>query len=139
MAVKDNQKNKEYVAKHRTTARATLGDAEYRKKEAEARALRRQKEKARKAQEAITLPPLKLSGANELFDLPKLQPLDINNMINLLPPLPKPQPEKKKRGHKPKPHEEINDTMTFKEKRKIYMMKLYKRIQEITKEINLFL
>jgi hypothetical protein len=133
MPVKDNQKNKEYVAKHRTTARATLGDAEYRKKEAEARALRRQKEKARKAQEAITLPPLKLSGANELFDLPKLQPLDINNMINLLPPLPKPQPEKKKRGRKPKPHEEITDTMTYKEKRKIYMrnyMKEYKKLQK---------
>ena len=103
------------------------------KKEAEARALRRQKERARKAQEAITLPPLKLSGANELFDLPKLQPLDINNLINLLPPLPKPQPEKKKRGRKPKPHEEINDTMTFKEKRKIYMrnyMKEYKKLQK---------
>jgi hypothetical protein len=49
MPVKDNQKNKEYVAKHRTTSRATMGDAEYRKNEAEARALRRQKEKARKA------------------------------------------------------------------------------------------
>jgi hypothetical protein len=133
MAVKDNQKNKEYVAKHRTTARETMGDAEYKKEEVEARALRRQKERARKAQEAITLPPLKLSGANELFDLPKLQPLDINNMINLLPPLPKPQPEKKKRGRKPKPHEEITDTMTYKEKRKIYMrnyMKEYKKLQK---------
>ena len=132
MAVKDNQKNKEYVAKHRTAARATMGEAEYKKKEAEARALRRQKEKVKKAQEAITLPPLKLSGANELFDLPKLQPLDINNLINLLPPLPKPQPEKKKRGRKPKPHEEINDNMTYKEKRKIYMrnyMKEYKKLQ----------
>ncbi len=47
MPVKDNQKNKEYVAKQRTTARATLGDAEYKEKEAEARALRRQKEKAK--------------------------------------------------------------------------------------------
>ena len=133
MAVKDNQKNKEYVAKHRTAARATMGDAEYKKKEAEARALRRQKEKVKKAQEAITLPPLKLSGANELFDLPKLQPLDINNLINLLPPLSKPQPEKKKRGRKPKPHEEINDNMTYKEKRKIYMrnyMKEYKKLQK---------
>jgi hypothetical protein len=102
MEAKDNQKNKEYVAKHRTTRRATMGDAEYKKKEAEARALRRQKEKARKAQEAITLPPLKLSGANELFDLPKLQPLDINHLVNLLPPLPKPQPEKKKRGRNTK-------------------------------------
>ena len=133
MAVKDNQKNKEYVAKHRTAARATMGEAEYKKKEAEARALRRQKEKVKKAQEAITLPPLKLSGANELFDLPKLQSLDINDLINLLPPLPKPQPEKKKRGRKPKPHEEINDNMTYKEKRKIYMrnyMKEHKKLQK---------
>ncbi len=78
---------------------------------AEARALGRQKETARKAQEAITPPPLKLSGAYELFDLPKLQPIDINHLINLLPPLPKPQPEKKKRGRKPKPDEEFNDTI----------------------------
>ena len=41
MAVKDNEKNKEYVAKHRKAARATMGDEEYKKKEAEARALRR--------------------------------------------------------------------------------------------------
>jgi hypothetical protein len=130
MGVKDNQKNKEYVAKHRTAARATMGDAEYKKKEAEARALRRQKERARKAQEAITLPPLKLSVANELFDLPKLQPLDINNLINLLPPPPKPQPEKKKRGRKPKPHEEITDNMTFKEKRKIYMRNYMRQLAQ---------
>jgi hypothetical protein len=49
MAVKDNQKNKEYVAKHRKTLRATLGDDGYKKEEAEARALRRQKEKAKKS------------------------------------------------------------------------------------------
>jgi len=130
MGVKDNQKNKEYVAKHRKTLRATLGDDGYKKKEAEARALRRQKEKARKAQEAITLPPLKSLDINELFEMPKLQPLDINNLINLLPPLPKPQPEKKKRGRKPKPQEEITDNMTYKEKRKLYMrnyMKNYKK------------
>ncbi len=81
MAVKDNEKNKAYVAKHR-----------------------------------------------EL----KLQQLDINNLINALPPLPplpKPQ-EKKKRGRKPKPQEEITDNMTYKEKRRIYMrnyMKNYKK------------
>ncbi len=74
MLVKDNQKNKEYVAKHRTTARATLGDAEYRKIEAEARALGRQKEKARRAQEAITLPPL-----NYLFLMKYLTYLNYNH------------------------------------------------------------
>ena len=130
MAVKDTQKNKEYVAKHRKTLRATLGDDGYKKKEAEARALRRQKEKTRKAEQAKVLPPLKSLNISELFDMPKLQPLDINNLINLLPPPPKPQPEKKKRGRKPKPQEEITNNMTYKEKRKIYMrnyMKNYKK------------
>ena len=133
MGVKDNQKNKEYVAKHRKTLRATLGDDGYKKEEAEARALRRKKEKAKKAQEAKVLPPLKSLDINELFDMPKLQPLDINNLINLLPPPPKPQPEKKKPGRKPKPQEEITDNMTYKEKRKLYMrnyMKEYKPSQK---------
>lgn len=122
MPVKDNEKNKAYVEKHRKKLRETIGDAEYRKREAEARALRRKKEKERKALEAITLPPIKPSNNNELFEIPKLQSLDINNLINLLPPPPLPKPqEKKKRGRKPKPQEEITDNMTYKEKRRIYM------------------
>ena len=129
MAVKDNEKNKAYVAKHRELLRATLGNDGYKKREAEARALRRKKEKERKAQQAITLPPLKPLNIPDLFDTPKLQQLDINNLINALPPVPKPQ-EKKKRGRKPKPQEEITDDMTYKEKRRIYMrnyMKNYKK------------
>ncbi len=39
-------------------------------------------------------------------------------MINALPPLPKPEPAKKKIGRKPKPQEDINDNMTYKEKRR---------------------
>ena len=108
---------------------------------AEARALGRQKETARKAQDAITLPPLKLSGANELFDLPKLQPLDINNLINLLPPLPKPQPEKKKRGRKPKPDEEFNDTIqkiiTLLNQRIIHLIRQQVIIQDRNKCLHL--
>jgi hypothetical protein len=106
-----------------------LGNDGYKKREAEARALRRKKEKERKAQQAITLPPLKPLNIPDLFDIPKLQQLDINNLINALPPVPKPQ-EKKKRGRKPKPQEEITDNMTYKEKRRIYMrnyMKNYKK------------
>ncbi len=135
MAVKDNEKNKEYVAKHRKAARATMGDEEYKKKEAEARALRRKKAKAKQAEEAITLPPLKPLDINELFDTHTLKPLDMNNLINLLPSLPtipKPQ-EKKKRGRKPKPQETITENMSFKEKRKIYMreyMREYKKLQK---------
>jgi len=41
-------KNNEYVAKHRKKAREDMGDEAYRKKEAEARALRRQKAKEAK-------------------------------------------------------------------------------------------
>jgi hypothetical protein len=88
MAVKDNEKNKAYVAKHRELLRATLGNDGYKKREAEARALRRKKEKERKAQQAITLPPLKPLNIPDLFDTPKLQQLDINNLINALPPVP---------------------------------------------------
>ena len=135
MAVKDNEKNKEYVVKHRKAARATMGDEEYKKKEAEARALRRKKAKAKQAEEAITLPPLKPLDINELFDTHTLKPLDMNNPINLLPSLPtipKPQ-EKKKRGRKPKPQENITENMSYKEKRKIYMreyMREYKKLQK---------
>jgi hypothetical protein len=55
MAVKDNEKNKAYVAKNRETLRATLENDGNKEREAEARALRRKKEKERKAQQAITL------------------------------------------------------------------------------------
>jgi hypothetical protein len=135
MAVKDSEKNKEYVAKHRKAARATMGDEEYKKKEAEARALRRKKAKAKQVQEAITLPPLKPLDINELFETHTLKPLDINNLINLLPSLPampKLQ-EKKTRTRKQKPKEEITDNMSFQEKRKIYMreyMREYKKLQK---------
>ncbi len=87
------------------------------------------KEKKRKARQAITLPPLKPLNIPDLFETPKLQQLDINNLINALPPLPKPQ-EKTKRGRKPKPQEEITENMTYKEKRQIYMrnyMQTYKK------------
>ena len=53
---------------------------------------------------------------NELFETHTLKPLDINNLINLLPSLPsipKPQ-EKKKRGLKPKPQESITENISFK-------------------------
>ncbi len=58
-----------------------------------------------------------------LFETYSLKPLDISNLINLLPPIPtmpKLQ-EKKKQGRKPKPQVKITDNMSFKEIRKIYM------------------
>ncbi len=77
MTVKDKQKNKEYFTKHRTTARATMCYTEYRSRKKHKHAILCQQEKARKVQEAKVLPPFKLSIANELFELPKLQRLDI--------------------------------------------------------------
>jgi hypothetical protein len=50
--------------------------------------LRRQKDQARKAPNALTLPPLKLLDINELFDMPTLRRLDIDGPINALPELP---------------------------------------------------
>jgi hypothetical protein len=46
--------------------------------------------------------------------------MDINNLINLLPPPPAPK-QQKKRGPKPKQTEDITENMTAKEKRRIYI------------------
>ena len=42
MTVKDPVKNQAYVAKHRKNLREQIGEEEYKKREAEARRLRRQ-------------------------------------------------------------------------------------------------
>ena len=110
MAVKDPVKNQEYVAKHRKNMRQELGEEEYKRRETEARRLRRQKQKQ-------TLPPLDMEA---LKNYTTLRPMDINNLINLLPPPPAPK-QQKKRGPKPKQTEEITDNMTAKERRRIYI------------------
>ena len=110
MTVKDPVKNQEYVAKHRKNMRQELGEEEYKKREAEARRLRRQKQKQ-------TLPPVDMEA---LKNYTTLRPMDINNLINLLPPPPVPK-QQKKRGPKPKQTEDITDNMTAKEKRRIYI------------------
>ena len=100
MAVKDSEKNKEYVAKHRKSTRAAMGDEEYRKKEAEARALRRKKSKSKTSTRGYHTTTLKPLDINELFETHTLKPLDINNLINLLPSLPAmPKLQEKKNGH----------------------------------------
>jgi hypothetical protein len=110
MTVKDPVKNQEYVAKHRKNVREQMGEEAYKKREAEARRLRRQKQKQ-------TLPPLDMNALKNYTSLPSL---DINNLINLLPPPPVPK-QQKKRGPKPKQTEDITDNMTAKEKRRIYI------------------
>ena len=75
-----------------------------------ARRLRRQKQKQ-------TLPPVDMEA---LKNYTTLRPMDINNLINLLPPPPAPK-QQKKRGPKPKQSEDITDNMTAKERRRIYI------------------
>jgi len=106
----NNDKNKEYQAKHRKTTREQMGEEAYKKMESEARKLRRQKAKAQ--------PQIDM---NALANFTSLRPLDINHLMALAPRPQPPQPQQKKRGRKPKPAEEVNDNMTYKEKRRIYI------------------
>ena len=108
----NNDKNKEYQAKHRKSTREQMGEEAYKKMESEARKLRRQKAKA-KAQPQIDM--------NALTNFTSLRPLDINQLMTFAPQRQPPQPQQKKRGPKPKPAEEINENMTAKEKRRIYI------------------
>ena len=125
MPTKDHEKNKAYVAKHRNHLREQMGEEAYRKKEADERRLRRQK----KAKEANTLPPLDLNALKNYTSLPSM---DINHLINLLPPPPAPK-QQKKRGPKPKPIEGATENMTAKERRRIYIrnyMRNYRKEQQ---------
>jgi hypothetical protein len=108
----NNDKNNEYQARHRKTTREQMGEEAYKKMESEARKLRRQKAKA-KAQPQIDM--------NALANFTSLRPLDINHLMTLAPQPQQPRPQQKKRGRKPKPAEEVNDNMTYKEKRRIYI------------------
>ena len=58
MAVKDNEKNKEYVAKHRKAARATMGDEEYKKKKQRYLQALRRKPKPKKQRRQSHFHPL---------------------------------------------------------------------------------
>ena len=89
-------KNNEYVAKHRKKARADMGDEAYKKQEAEARKLRRQKAKAKTAENDLK-PEQDLKT--------KLNTITyVNDMLNtLLPKVINAIPEKRKVG-RPKKH-----------------------------------
>jgi hypothetical protein len=76
MTVKNPVKNQAYVAKHSKNLREQIGKEEYKKREAEARRLRRQKQKQ-------TLPPVDMEA---LKDYTSLCLMDITNLIDLLPP-----------------------------------------------------
>ncbi len=78
--------SKEYVAKHRTAARTSMVNAEYKKSRGTGTKTPKRNGKKSTRSQIFTTP--KLSVANEKNYLPKLQPLDINNLFNFLPPLP---------------------------------------------------
>ena len=108
-------KNNEYVAKHRKKAREDMGDEAYKKKEAEARALRRQKEKAAKEEKAKTAAKEEKAKTAEKEEhakqvlKTKINTINyVNDMLNtLLPKVINAIPEKRKVGRPKKPRNPI--------------------------------
>jgi hypothetical protein len=97
-------KNNEYVAKHRQKAREDMGDEAYRKKEAEARALRRRK--AKEAKE-VKEPKKDLKAEQDLKT--KINTINyVNDLLNtLFPKVINAIPEKRKVGRPKKPRNPI--------------------------------
>ena len=77
MPTKTLEKNREYVARHRSKVRNLIGNDEYKKKEAE----RKRAYRASKKKESLTLPPLKQLDINKLVNIPSLKSLDIYDLI----------------------------------------------------------
>lgn len=116
MPTKDPVKNQEYVAKSRSKLRASIGDDAYKKQEAEARQLRRQKAKARNSltntSSKIVATQLASNMINDLF----------NNVLSGIP--------HKRRGRPRKDTPVSTQNLTYKERRRIYMrnyMRTYKK------------
>ena len=103
-------KNNEYVAKHRKKARADMGDEAYKKQEAEARKLRRQKAKAKTAEKDLK-PEQDLKT--------KLNTITyVNDMLNtLLPKVINAIPEKRKVGRPKKPRNPVGRPVGSKNKK----------------------
>ena len=93
-------KNNEYVAKHRKKARADMGDEAYKKQEAEARKLRRQKAKAKAAEKDLKPEQDLKTKLNTI--------VYVNDILNtLLPKVMNAIPEKRKVGRPKKPHNPV--------------------------------
>ena len=91
-------KNNAYVAKHRQKAREDMGDETYRKKEAEARVLRRRKAKEAKEAKEVKEPKKDLKAEQDLKT--KINTINyVNDLLNtLLPKVINAIPEKRKVG-----------------------------------------
>jgi hypothetical protein len=113
MPTKDKVKNQEYVAKHRTNLRASIGDEAYKKQEAEARKLRRHKVKANSQQEQTKRKMTATKMGNDM----------VNNLFNNIKVI-ELKPKKRGRPIKEDPIDTTN--LPYKERRKIYM-RLYMR------------
>ena len=116
MPTKTLEKNIEYVAKHRSKLRASIGDEAYKKKEAEARQLRRLKAKA-KADSNITNAKSLASrtGSNMIDNL-------FNNVLSSIP--------QKRRGRPRKNTPTNTNDLSVAERKRIYMrnyMRNYKK------------
>ena len=114
MPTKDPVKNQEYVAKSRGKLRASIGDEAYKKQEAEARKLRRQKAKARNndTYSKIAATQVASNMVNDLF----------NNVLSSIP--------QKRRGRPRKDTPVSTANLSYKERRRIYMrnyMRTYRK------------
>jgi len=107
MPTKDPVKNKEYVAKSRSKLRASIGDEAYKKQEAQARQLRRQKAKA-KANPNLTHSKISATqvASNMINDI-------FNNILSNIP--------QKRRGRPRKDTPVSTSNLSYKERRRIYM------------------
>jgi hypothetical protein len=88
MSSSNNQKNKECEAKHRKTARKQMVYEEYGEQKRSRKSVTTPKRKSKESTTSTKTTTTQIININELFDLPTLKPLDINNLINALPPLP---------------------------------------------------
>ncbi len=117
MPTKDKVKNQEYVAKHRTNLRTSIGDEAYKKQEAEARKLRRHKAKANNQEEQtkrkISATKMGNDMVNEIFN---------NVKIN------EPKPKKRGRPQIPIPTDTAN--LPYRERRKLYMRKYLRELND---------
>ena len=107
MPTKTLEKNKLYVAKHRTNLRASIGDEAYKKQEAQARQLRRLKAKANANSSTTTAKLVATQTASSMVD-------DLfSNILSNIP--------QTRRGRPKKDIPPITTDLSYAQKRRIYM------------------
>jgi len=122
MPTKDKVKNQEYVAKHRTNLRASIGDEAYKKQEAEARKLRRHKAKADNQGEQTKRKIIATKMGNDMVN-------DLFNNVKIN----EPKPKRRGRPLIPIPTDTAN--LPYREKRKLYMRKYLRELNEKKRQL----